>query len=738
MSSTVIDLADDLRPVGSAAARSDRYLPAESIGREQGLPSAQVHCLSQGADGRIWIAGPAGLSVYDGARIRSYSRADGLSCNGLRTVAGSASGEVWVGSDRGLDLMASNGQWVPLDEGGEWRYGMVEAVAPLSAGSAWLGTSSGMVLIERRADGLMSALTWNVGWVKSVCTTPDSAELWCLVPARGLLRFDGREFSHVPVQLPAELGSLYAMERLDNGQLAICAQFGCALVDPDGGEIELVDEVAQRAVHCALLLRGNLWLGTNCGIVLLRRERESDGWQLRGVGLHGEHVTHFLRDRDGNIWAGTDSSGVHKIGALNRAIWLADQRVVDSVLSIREGDDGELLLGTCRGAMRLTERRGSRRALPITRDSDLQVWDAIGDGAGGYWLATRGGLFHQPPGKVLRKQGWSHPVLDNPARCLLRRPDGELWCATVAGLVRLRKDGDVQEVAPPDGSLGYVYQLVADGEQVWICTLGRGLWRWSESGLEQHLSPLIGAKDNVYALMPGPNGQHAVIANSRLVLRDAQGQERLLAESEAALYAWAVVWRDPDCLLIGSANGLLEMRVADGEVLRRLQPFKVMAGWEFTSPRALHVTGGKAYCGLGAGLAVVDLDMLGRLGSEPKLAVVDVRSDPQVHRWNEESVEMPTGDWRLQVDFAPHWYADEHALRYRYRLLGFSDRWVVVDGLPRAEFTCLPAGDYTLEVEYSSPLNPKPQVVQLLSLRVASFWQRVRDQGLLRALGRPL
>lgn len=729
--STVVDLKSGRRAAATERndVRSDRYLPAEYIGREHGLPSAQVHCVSQSADGCIWIAGPAGLSVYDGARIRTYSSNNGLSCNGLRAVSGAASGEVWAGSDRGLDLLGRDGQWRCLADGDGWPYGMVEAIEPLSLGSAWLGTSSGMVLVERRGDDSLSAVMWNVGWVKSVCREPASSALWCLVPSRGVLRFDGRDWVHVPVQVPAELGSLYAMSLLSDGRLALCAQFGCALLDPVAEDLEMIEEVAGRAVHCALQRRDDLWLGTNSGLQFLRRDGE--GWRLRGVGLHDEHVTHLMFDRDQNLWVGSDSNGVHKIGALNRAIWVADRRAVDSVLSIRQSAPGEFVLGTCSGALRLVNQHGVRRAEPISRDNDLQCWDVLADRRGGYWLATRGGLFHQPPGQVLRKHGWSHPVLDNPARCLLQRDCGEIWCGTLAGLVRIGADDAVDEVTAPSGSLGYVYHLVSDGPRIWICTLGKGLWCWQDERIEQFTADGLDPQANIYSVAVSAGGQLAVIANNRILILAPKQPPRVLLQSDGAICAWAIHWEGEEVLWAGGPNGLLEIQVSDGQVQRRLQPFKVLKGWEFTTPRALLMTATDAVCGLGGGLAIVDVSGLRRIQSRPNLQVVEVRSSGDVHSLEGQRLTMPAGNWRLQIDFAPHWYADEHALEYRYRLRGFDDDWVRVDGLPRAEFTSLPAGQFELEVEVQSPLNPQPQCVLLLHVQVGAdkpgLLQRLRD-----------
>ena len=57
-----------------------------TLGSEEGLPNLQIHTIEIDIYERLWVAGPSGLSCYDGNTIKVYDTRDGLMCSGLRTV----------------------------------------------------------------------------------------------------------------------------------------------------------------------------------------------------------------------------------------------------------------------------------------------------------------------------------------------------------------------------------------------------------------------------------------------------------------------------------------------------------------------------------------------------------------------------------------------------------------------------------------------------------------------------
>ena len=64
---------------------------------KEGLAGNIVYAIAQEADGTLWFATDAGLSWYDGSRLRSLGPKDGLPGTHLFALAAAPKGELWAG-----------------------------------------------------------------------------------------------------------------------------------------------------------------------------------------------------------------------------------------------------------------------------------------------------------------------------------------------------------------------------------------------------------------------------------------------------------------------------------------------------------------------------------------------------------------------------------------------------------------------------------------------------------------
>ena len=71
-------------------------LPVYVLDSSHGLGSNQIHRIASDAQSRLLLATPVGLARFDGSFTQRWSRQSGLQCNGLRSVAVGANGEIWA------------------------------------------------------------------------------------------------------------------------------------------------------------------------------------------------------------------------------------------------------------------------------------------------------------------------------------------------------------------------------------------------------------------------------------------------------------------------------------------------------------------------------------------------------------------------------------------------------------------------------------------------------------------
>lgn len=672
-------------------ADAPRVVPTDAIGRAQGLPSGQVHRIAQAIDGRMLFAGPAGLAIYDGARIQVLARRHGLRCAGLRTISADRWGRAWIGSDAGVDCLHAGGRVEALLAGM-----LVERCEALTEDLLLIGTSAGLVLLGRGGDGRWHRQqSWRIGFVRDMVA--DGGRIWVLTGSGAVGCMEDGRLQMLPVELPPELNGPMCIAPATEDAVWVGARRGVAGLDRRSGTARMVPELAHASVQCLLQQGERLLAGTGAGVLACRPGSERR--EAEAVLLPTLRIRHMMADRDGDLWIGTDTAGVFKVSRIAEAITIWDKSVTRAVFSIRPDPLGGTLVGSESGVVHLADgEHGSRVARP-SRGMDLVVWDCLRHSSGEILVAAQSGLYRIVGGSAPRPVSLADPLAASPGRCVLERPDGTYW-ATVTGLL-VQRGSLLEPVAGEAGAGSYVYHLEPTGpDDAWVCTLGSGLLRLSGGRLERPPVDGLGEEANVYAMAESPDGRLAVCADDALYLRTEPGEplERI-AEGDTAVFGWAACW-DRDTLWVGTSEGLAEFRAPAFERARTIRPFSMLGGWEFTTPRSLRLAGpGRLWCGLHAGLVHVDVGRIdARLGL-PRLALQRVRSQPDQARLAAGTVRIGTGNWRLLLEFAPLWYADEQNLRYRYRLLGFSELWTEWSPEGRAEFTCLPRGSYVLEVQ---------------------------------------
>jgi ligand-binding sensor domain-containing protein len=174
----------------SALVRANAQ-PLYVLDASHGLPSNQIHRVARDRHNRLWFAGPAGITCFDGSFVRAFDRRVGLHCNGLRCVAVSDDSTVWIGTDQGLQALSDSGQ--PFSDSSPFLRpnGLCEDIVCVGQ-HLWIGAAQGLLRLEVRGGDLPPRLTHAaaIGFVESVAAinekTADAAS-----NRLGLVKSDG-------------------------------------------------------------------------------------------------------------------------------------------------------------------------------------------------------------------------------------------------------------------------------------------------------------------------------------------------------------------------------------------------------------------------------------------------------------------------------------------------------------------------------------------------------------------
>ncbi len=271
-----------------------------SIGRAEGLASDRVLSLAESADGSLWVGTEDGLTQLVDVKFPVLSTAEGLAAEACLAVAAGADGALWAGTANGLTRIAAGdfrSYGVNRRDGffSEW----IKRLFVARNGDVYF--LGGRQDFSRFRHGVIDK-TWHTGsWPQALCEDDRSI----IVSIRtGLRRVENDEL--LPYLLadgsePA-LGWITELLRARDGSLWIAAKPGLAQVR-NGVLRDFSRELASTDAGFFYLCEtddGAIWAARNSGLV-----RVKDG-QLATVdhtqGLHSDVVYAMVPDLRGNLW----------------------------------------------------------------------------------------------------------------------------------------------------------------------------------------------------------------------------------------------------------------------------------------------------------------------------------------------------------------------------------------------------------------------------------------------------
>jgi signal transduction histidine kinase/ligand-binding sensor domain-containing protein len=263
-------------------------------------------------DGGLWI-GTEGLGlihVKDGL-ADTLTRAQGLSGNAACSLFEDREGNIWYGSEKGVDRFRklpittlSTQQGLP-NEG-------TKSVLATTDGSVWVATIDGLArwkderpVVYKERDGLPDSR------VQSLYQDPDG-RLW-VSTARGLAYFANNRFVAVS-GVPGN--EVYSITGDVAGNLWLSGSEGLARLHR-GRFVETIPWAALGRKQQAKVIvadQGGVWLSFWLdGGVMYVKDGKVEATYTPAQGLGAGHVAGLRLDADGAVWAATEEGGLSRI-----------------------------------------------------------------------------------------------------------------------------------------------------------------------------------------------------------------------------------------------------------------------------------------------------------------------------------------------------------------------------------------------------------------------------------------
>lgn len=338
---------------GSGEAVNAKRPLFQPVNMTPGLPTSEVRNLFQDSEGYVWISTYNGLLRYDGYSAVIYKpdgKNTGKSVDGfVNIVAEDHNRRLWIGTHSGLFMLDKRTDRVkPVELP---AFCNVEAVVCADNGDLWVGSNRGLYLRKsgnssfELCDSIISGRPIPYIDVKSIIEDK-RGHIWIGTWAQGLLRYNPAEerfytyknlnpseSAHVLFQ--SEKGDFwigtwrYGLMKMENPYDMEHYSFRRYLHNADAS-----NSLADNIIYAIAQDRssGKLWIGSRVGLSVLEDESGEGCFTnyLPGNDLPFNEVDALLCSRDGLMWVGMLGGGLYTVNMREKPF------AYDPLLSLRK------------------------------------------------------------------------------------------------------------------------------------------------------------------------------------------------------------------------------------------------------------------------------------------------------------------------------------------------------------------------------------------------------------------
>ena len=683
-----------------------------------GLPQASVQDLIQSRDGYIWFGTQEGLVRFDGVRFDVFDKQNtsALTTGNISCIIEDVDGVLWIGTTGGGLLRAQDGEFTAYTTQQGLSSNVVLSLLETASGDIWIGTDAGLNLFR---DGHFTIYTTADGLPHD--TIPALVQdrhgrVWAGTQGGGIGLVDKEQILVLDESWGLSSNSVRALLSAEDGSVWIGTDNGGLSRYKDGTFVETpkVEELGADSVYSlAEDGDGNLWVGTaNNGLIRCRQGMMS--LYSSSEGLTHDRVSSLMMDREGSLWIGTFGGGLNRLRDTPFTTYGAKEGLSsDHIWSVFEDREDCLWIGTQVGLDMMVDGIPS----PYAGRAEMEgkpVMALFQDGEGRLWVGTHGyGLWRLQDGAWTT---WTeeHGLADNIVFTINQDANGTIWAGTQAGLTRIIDD-ELHTFTTADGlPHDNIRGLQVDGDNtLWIGTRGAGLARYVNGAFE---TIDLGAERTPNQLLimevylDGRGGLWLGTPEGLLYYRD--GETRQIT-TQNGLYddtVHRILEDDIGNLWISCNHGIYRISRLD------LERFSAGTSDQVTSesygradgmrneecnggyqPAGWRTMDGRLWFPTIDGLVSLDPSDIRSSDVPPPVLIERVHVDAEPIDPDETPI-LPAGASRFEFHYNAPTFLDPDKVQFRVRLDGLDDDWVDAGTRRIAYFTQLNPGEYTFNV----------------------------------------
>ena len=422
---------------------------------EHGLAQSQVLCIYQDEKGYMWFGtNSGGVSRFDGNSFMNFSRDNGLSDDVVFSVTEGNDGKLIFGTANGISIYNAF-------ETGKNRFknllpGHVVFKVLKSGNTSWIGTQNG--LYRLRNDSILPFNKFSLINESSVwdILVDKQGNIWIATLQNGLIMYSParNDLKHFNSSNGLTNDMVFSLHEKENGEIMAGTQFGLniinkQLVQRKASEIRTNDNIS---IRCIAKEKDNCYyLGTDAEGIFrfnFKSNISEVKFNLQN-GLTGNPISSCFKDREGNLWIGTDGSGVFKYFNEKFTYYTTANGLKDNYINCVAEDANKNIWIAIRNNGLTKTNKGqleSFRFAPGMRNTipDNNINTILPLKNGDVYFGTQDGLCLYSNGvfKVLGGDEFRHKFILS----LFEDKQGKIWIGTNEGLFILESENKITEV----------------------------------------------------------------------------------------------------------------------------------------------------------------------------------------------------------------------------------------------------------------------------------------------------
>jgi ligand-binding sensor domain-containing protein len=423
-------------------------------------------------DGNLYIAGPAGITKYEGAsgaiaaryRVGAELPSAPVTSLAVGLAGDSQAPELWIGTS-GEGLVAFDGRGFRQIHADAAPLRKITAILPVATGRILIGTEKAGVLVY---DGrVLAPFHSSVADVPVTTLAGDDADLWIGTLDRGLLHWKAGALDTLDDVLPDKQILSLALD----GE-TLYAGTGVGIAEIRGGKLARVIAPGYFA-QTLLAQRGKLFMGTlEEGMLAVPLDAHPGRLaQLGAASVCPGCSIRKILSLDGEVYALAEDSLWHGNEAVIRR---EDSLLADrNITALKMDSTGRLWIGYFDRGLDILNANGER-GQHIEDDHLFCVNRIAHDSSRGVSaVATANGLVMFDAATSRRRViGQAEGLIANQVTDVVLRPDGSAIAATPAGVSFIDATG-ISSIYAFQGLVNnHVYALASDGARTLAGTLG--------------------------------------------------------------------------------------------------------------------------------------------------------------------------------------------------------------------------------------------------------------------------